>query len=202
MADLSRVPEPAHVATCLEALKTATAGAHARIEAVARMADLTAPGVTLAHYGAVLQRMHAHFARHEPALFAALAPHLPPGTLERRANLAALEADLHSLGLAPLPAAGPAAAFLCPATAAGWLYVHEGTGLGGLVVLKGLREHLGDELRGATRYYQRHGKATAALWRETRALIAGLLPDPAARTRAIAGAEAAFTAMQAELTRA
>ncbi|PTV94531.1 heme oxygenase [Rhodobacter aestuarii] len=198
MVDLSRVPEPAHVDHCMTVLKEATSAAHARIEAVSVMRDLTAPEVTHAQYTAVLGRLHAHFARYEPVIHAALAPHLPPQSLAERAALPALEADLADLGL-DTATQTPAPPAPCPAHAAGWLYVHEGTGLGGLVILRGLRNSLGDELGTATRYFQRHGKATAMRWRETRALIAGLLPDEDRLALAVSGAEAAFAAMHLRL---
>ena len=187
-------PNTAHVDACLDALKAATAAAHARIEAVSTLSALAAPAPTLQDYGRVLQRFYIHFARNEPGLFACLAPHVPAAALARRENVAALRADLLDLGLKIPPVSaqpGPQS----PAEAAGWLYVHEGTSLGGLVILRGLRPHLGPALGTATRYYQRHGKATAATWRETRRLIASLLPDAAARDLALAGATQAFAEM-------
>lgn len=186
--------DAAAVAARLAALKGATMAAHARIETVPLLAALSLQAPTLQGYGAVLQRLHLHFARFEPGLFDCLAPHLPAQALQRRGSIAALRADLHDLGLEvpPVPALpGPS----CPAEAAGWLYVHEGSSLGGLVILRRLRARLGPALGDATRHYRRHGRATAATWQETRRLIAGLLPDDPAQDRAIAGATQAFAAL-------
>jgi len=190
--------ETLHADACLAALKAATREAHDRVEAVAGFARLAAPGVTIEDYGAALQRLHRHFARHEPPLLRRLSGHLPEAALAQRRSLEALSADLTDLGLAALPVL-PGPEIDSVAAAAGWLYVHEGTSLGGLVVLHGLRRHLGARLGSATRYYQRHGKETAQVWKETRRLIAGLLPDAEALAGAICGASAAFAAMQREI---
>lgn len=191
--------EPVHVTARLGALKAATAEAHQRAEATGWLARLTRPDVTLADYGIALQRLHLHFATHEPAILQSLQAHIPAAELARRETVAALRADLADLGLAVLPVL-PSLAPLCPARAAGWLYVHEGASLGGLLVLRHLRDHLGAALGTATRHYFRYGKATAARWQDTRRLIADQLPDEAALRRAVAGAEAAFAALAATMS--
>ena len=184
-------PDRAQIAACLGALKAATAAAHARIEASEPLARLTAATPTLSDYRTVLERFYLHFARHEPGILRALANHLPAQALAQRTHLAALRADLADLGGA-LPAVTDAPAPGGVAEAAGWLYVHEGASLGGLVVLRGLRASLGAALGPARRFYQGHGRQTAARWRETQALIAGLIADPVALGLALAGASRAF----------
>lgn len=179
------------VAACLAALKAATAAAHAQIEAVPALSALMSEGVTLHDHGAVLQRFYIHFARFEPGLFACLGRGLPRAALLRRENTGPLRADLQDLGL-PIP---PVVAQPGPETlaeAAGWLYVHEGSSLGGRVILRSLQARLGASLGTATRFHARHGKATAASWRETGGLIAALLPDAEALALAQAGARRAF----------
>ncbi|PYF06025.1 heme oxygenase [Rhodobacter viridis] len=196
------MPEPltaAFVAARLSALKQATLAAHRAIELRSPLARLIQPEVTLQDYGLALQRLHLHFSRHEEAVMRALQDHVPPPQLAQRRTLAALKADLTDLGLTA-PEATCATPPPSPASAAGWLYVHEGTSLGGMVLLRHLRQALGAGLGTATRHYARHGRGTAARWQETRRMIAGLLPDDAALAQALAGAMAAFAAMDAVMT--
>ncbi|ARE39247.1 bacteriophytochrome heme oxygenase BphO [Rhodovulum sp. P5] len=192
------LPEPekaAHADACLAALKAATANAHADIEDVPRLAALISPDLTLRAYGEVLQRFHAHFAACEPDLLGCLSGVVPAEALEIRTKLPLLQADLADLDL-PVPRLAAQKGPDCAASAAGWLYVHEGTSLGGRVVLRSLQTTLGPSLGSARRYYEGYGKATAARWKESRRLIAGLITDETALERAIWGACRAFAQIE------
>lgn len=153
-------------------LKTATAASHRRLDA--RM-DFCGDGLTLERYGVLLQRFYGLFSVLEPRLAAvhgldALDLDLDLG---RCCRTAWLSRDLEVLGLHDArifeTASSP-----CPHLVAnvpealGCLYVIEGAGLGGQVILPCVQRQLGlTAARGCT-FFAGHGAATGERWRRLR----------------------------------
>ena len=177
-------------------MQAATDARHRAVEALPPLARLTAPDLTLADYADTLERLARHHARHETAVLGRLAEALPPEALSARRHLPALARDLADLGRA-MDDVEPAAGIATVAEAAGWLYVHEGATLGGLV----LRRAIVRSLPGAPlRHLGGYGRDTAPMWAETRRLISRCCPGDDDIDAGVAGACAAFDALAAEMS--
>ncbi|WP_053076698.1 biliverdin-producing heme oxygenase [Caenimonas sp. SL110] len=171
----------------IEALRSATARSHDRIESVLQLEG----DFSLAHYGAVLQGFAAFLDTWEPGVSNALPPHLKPWFAARtRGDM--VRRDLVSLQLArPAPArleidlASPAAVF-------GSLYVLEGSALGGQVISRRLLEVHGFTPDHGAAYFNGHGAQTGRMWREFRQRLDAEVDDCDAN-RAIASAVAIQT---------
>jgi heme oxygenase len=127
-----------------------------------------------------------------------LAERLPD--LDGRRRLAQIAADRADLGLPPL-ADLPPPAFTAEsepdlATALGWLYVAEGSNLGAAFLFKAAAKLGLDETQGA-RHLAGHPDGRAAHWRQFTAALDAAKLDADGEARAIAGAEAAFSQVQA-----
>lgn len=127
-----------------------------------------------------------------------LAQRLPD--LDGRRRLAQIAADRADLGL-PALADPPPPAFTADsepdlATALGWLYVAEGSNLGAAFLFKAAAKLGLDENLGA-RHLAGHPDGRAAHWRQFTAALDAAGLDEAGEARAIAGAQAAFSRVQA-----
>jgi heme oxygenase len=112
------------------ALRSATADAHARLDALFSSFDLADP----ADYGRFLQAQAGAFAPMEAALDAAGVTAIVPDWPDRRRSHA-LSADLSGLGLTePAPVAVPV--LTTEAAILGALYVLEGSRLGGALLVR------------------------------------------------------------------
>ena len=165
----------------LDALRTATASAHARLETAM---DLDSGHLTLARYGAALQVLHAVRAGWEPGLEA-----LHPGSTGPHRTW--LEQDLTTLAFPLLP---PAPA-LGGGDAEGWgvRYVLEGSALGGRVILRHA-ERLGLTPAHGARYFAGWGANTGPRWKAFLQDLEGTA-TPARQPAIVAGAVAAFSAL-------
>ena len=120
-------------------LKTATADRHQQLDAKVSL-DFTAPEVAIkANYGRLLLATYRFVGCIEKPLNDYLEKHAPAPWEHRADRLPALQKDLAGLSLA-LPAPEPAMAFTSLAQALGFLYVLEGSALGGRVLYKQLRD--------------------------------------------------------------
>jgi len=175
------------------ALRLATAATHQAVELLPGMVRLTGPDPSPADYRRYLRLMARVYGTLEPSLYAALSAPGAPGAsaadrrspglaaeriaaLGLRPKFPALCADLAMHGLAP-PAVAPD--LLSPPdlnTALGGLYVLEGSTLGGRVVARHLRKHLGDPLPGAT-FLDFHGDQAVAHWKRLGLVLDGLAAD-------------------------
>lgn len=160
---------------------------HEQVEATL---DLLDPALTPARLGAVLVRFHSFWAAAERVLDAwALATPALAGDLDwpRRRRTAALRVDALALGgqldrgAAPAPVAGPAT----DADALGWLYVSEGSTLGGAVISRRL-EPLGLAVRSFTPY----GEGPGPMWRRYHEVLDAWVADDEIRAHAVATAAA------------
>ncbi|KSB91618.1 heme oxygenase [Caulobacter vibrioides] len=127
-----------------------------------------------------------------------LADRLPD--LDGRRRTAQIAADRADLGLPDLadlpPPAFTADAEPDLATALGWLYVAEGSNLGAAFLFKAAAKLGLDETLGA-RHLAGHPDGRAAHWRQFTAALDAAGLDEAGEARAIAGADAAFSRVQA-----
>jgi heme oxygenase len=183
-----------------DALRAATGAVHDRLHGVPAFARLAGGAITRGEYRALLARLHGFHAALEGALAAppGLAPALAGWGIDlaARRRSALLAADRLALGdaappdPAPIPPPGSAAA------AMGWLYVSEGSTLGGLHLARALDGLLGQAAEGR-RFLLGHGARHGAMWRDCCAAIEACGADPARRRAMVAGAVAGFEAFEA-----
>lgn len=157
-------------------------GLEARLDVFARAADPARRREMVARFLA--------FYRPAEAALARLLSHEPDLEFEARRKTPALERDLKTLNTAP-PADAPIRPPAGRCEALGFLYVLEGSTLGGRVIDKQLR------LRGLSSeglsFFQGYGEATGARWKAFCAVLERA-DDKAAAAR---GARSAFTQMEA-----
>ena len=146
--------------TARQALRQATDAAHERLHHLPAFASLAAGSIDRGDYIALLRRLLGFHGAVEAAL--AAAPCLRPFgiAIEERRRAPLLEADLDAMDAAP----GLAAPALVPpssaAAAMGWLYVVEGSTLGGRHLARGLDGLLGEDVAGR-RFLLGHARGTA-----------------------------------------
>ena len=170
-----------------EALRLATDETHRALDAWVMAAN---PFASLDRYGAFLRMqhdIHRDVARPyaDPALNV-----LIPG-LSRFARLEAVTQDLADLGLALHDLDPPAAEGAGLPEALGWLYVVEGSNLGGAFLLKAAKSIGMSETHGA-RHMVDPEEGPAAVWRAFKAGLEAPVLTPAEEARVIEGAQAAF----------
>ncbi len=183
-----RVPSqnPANLAPrgLLETLRLATAQAHAAVERLPAMARLTSSEVTLADYRGYLCAIARLYGTLEAPLYAALRSGLPPDlqsspgaepALGLRPKLPTLMRELEAHGLPiPTPTTGELPVPADLSATLGGLYVLEGATLGGRVIARHLRRHLGDAIpEGGLLDF--HGESTSAVWKGFGAALDGLV---------------------------
>lgn len=170
-------------------LKQATSRAHEALDADIMRFD---PFGSAQRYGCFLQMQYA-FHRDVAALFEdatlnRLFPHL-----KERSRLAQVIADLQDVGvpLPDLPApVFSAASFSLPA-AIGWLYVEEGSNLGGAFLYK-MAARLGLHCSHGARHLAPHPEGRAPNWRGFVAQLNAVALDASAEAQVIAAACDAF----------
>lgn len=180
----------------LPALKSATAGHHARVEALMPSLDALA---TPAGYAAALRALHAFHAAWEPAVWRA--PGLAEAGLDEgaRRKLPLLERDLRALAVAPCRVRPPAPAVPDAAAALGALYVLEGATLGGRVIHRHVAGPLGLTPERGGAYYHGYGAATGARWKELGEGVRRYVAAYGGEARVVDGAVACFAALEAWL---
>jgi heme oxygenase (biliverdin-IX-beta and delta-forming) len=175
-------------------LKRETASAHARIE---RELDLPRRIGSAVSYRRLLERFHGFHAEWEARArrFLAAEP-----IFAGRWKTALLEADLRTLGMdesaiAGLARCSPLMRLSHPADAWGAAYVVEGSTLGGAVIAKAVRRHLGFTADRGCAYFAGYGRHSAARWRIFTEKL-DLLASPEIDERVIASALATFERMR------
>lgn len=169
---------------------------HERLHGVPAFARLASGRMTRDEYRALLARLHGFHQALEAAL--AAAPSLSPWGIDlaerRRSPL--LAADRAALGdtAPPLPAPIPPAA--SAATAMGWLYVSEGSTLGGRHLARALDPLLG-QARAGRYFLLGHGERHGVLWRECCEAIEACGADPRQRQAMVSGALDGFHRFEA-----
>ena len=189
------VHEEAALATVARLLKERTAEIHECVEA---RLDLTDPALDPARLRDVVVSLHGFWAGTEPALDSWAAAH-PEHAAElrwrRRRRTERLAADVAALG-GPVGPAAPAV-FDRPDTAAvlGWLYVAEGSTLGGAVITRALNR-LDPGLR--LGFFAPYDEGPGPMWKAYQARLATWTGDDDLRAeRVVAAGVATFTALAA-----
>ncbi|MNV13526.1 Heme oxygenase [compost metagenome] len=174
-------------------LKSATHGTHDRLDKRIMAADIFADREQFVGFLRVQYRFHRDIAPlyDDPAL-AALIPELG-----ERARLLRIANDLSSLGhVVPNLTQPPAAADLSLYQALGWLYVAEGSNLGGTVLFKLARERLGLNQQLGANHLAAHPEGAARHWRQFTAALDAVPMNAAQEQDVITGAERAFTTVR------
>ncbi len=196
MEDVKTQAPPTAEQQFLSELRAATGDRHKALEATPLSTKLVSKGVTEGDYANYLLHMQGVIAFCEERVF--------PVTeylfsdMEERSKLSAIEADIEVLdGKAKLPAAVPPYTPSMPqgdvAFALGYMYVIEGSTLGGRMLLNHVKSVLGfDEHKGA-RFFAGYGADTGQLWKEFLRVLSGYAVTNNCTGRIVAGARAAFT---------
>ncbi|THF60181.1 biliverdin-producing heme oxygenase [Pseudothauera rhizosphaerae] len=170
-------------------LKAATHATHDVLDKRVMAGDIFASRDHFARFLRVQYRFH----RDIEALYAdpALAALLPD--LAARCRRPQVAADLTALGQ-PLPPPAPArlTAGLPLPEALGWLYVAEGSNLGGTLLYKWAHEKLGLDQNCGASHLAAHPEGAARHWREFTAALDAVALSPAQEAAVIAAAEEAF----------
>lgn len=178
-------------------LKEATRDTHDRLDKRIMAEDIFASQAQFARFLRVQYRFH----RDVDALYTKpeLVPLLPE--LDARRRLAQVTQDLRDLDT-PLPAEAPGKLDSSTALpeALGWLYVAEGSNIGGTVLYKLASSKLGLNAEHGARHLAAHPDGAARHWREfTRALDEIALSEDE-EARVFAAANQAFATVQGYVT--
>ncbi len=160
--DLAAAPQPT-----ARALREATKEAHERL---GRALPLTSPELTLDTYRVVVEAYYGFHAPLEPRLVAAAATSDGAVPIRGREKLWRLRRDLRALGstdgrIAALPQCSWVPDVSTVQRTLGCLYVIEGATLGGRIVARSVREHLGLGPSTGASFFEGYGPATGAMWR-------------------------------------
>lgn len=169
-------------------LKAATRDSHGALDKRIMAGDIFASREQFARFLRVQYRFH----RDIEALYgSAQLDALLPG-LEGRRRLAQIGRDLSDLDQrVPAPAASPLAADLPLPVALGWLYVAEGSNLGGTVLFK-MAAKLGLHADFGARHLAAHPDGAARHWRQFTAALDSVVLDAQQEQQVIDAADAAF----------
>ncbi len=163
-------PTDSSACPLLDALRQETRPLHRQLEANSRMRELISSDLTLEAYGEILLRYHALIATIECCLGAyhdawdhyAYDPN-------SRVKLPRIEQDLRTLNLEPRPPVNVLGTerLLTDSFPAmvGTLYVTEGSSLGGQVISRHLKQHLGLSPDNGAAYFNGYGPDTREHWR-------------------------------------
>lgn len=175
-------------------LKLATHAVHDMLDKRIMAADIFASRDRFARFVRVQYRFH----RDIDALYAHVGLQALVPALDERRRLARIVEDLADLGHAlPLHAsAGPFADAALP-QALGWLYVAEGSNLGGIVLYKLASDRLGLGREFGARHLAAHPDGVARHWREFTAALDAVVLSASQEQQVVAGAEAAFRSVHA-----
>ena len=184
----ARTAEGAPGLTRSQRLKAATRGSHDALDKRIMAGDIFGSRSQFARFLRVQYQFHSVV----DALYAsqALRPLLPD--LDGRRRLGKVARDLADLGQ-PLPevsVTSPLTGAPLP-TALGWLYVAEGSNLGGTVLFK-MAARLGLDAGFGARHLAAHPDGAARHWREFTAALDGVVLTPGQEQQVIDAADEAF----------
>jgi heme oxygenase len=169
------------------ALRSATRGPHGRLEAALPLTD---PGLTLREYRVIVEAFLGFYAPLEERVVALARDGAHGLAIEGREKVGRLRLDLRALGagdqaLSALLMCPHVPDVATPGAALGCLYVVEGATLGGRVVGRALREHLGLGPANGAAFFDGYGVETGAMWASFRVQLEAS-PWPRAETLAAA----------------
>jgi heme oxygenase len=150
------------------ALRDVTGELHRRLE---RALPLTDVGLTLDAYRVVVEAFFGFYAPLEAHLAVVAGTSAETVPMRGRGKLGRLRADLRALGssdadVETLPRCGYVPETASLARAMGCLYVVEGATLGGRVIVRALRDHLGIDRATGAAFFDGYGVETGPMWRE------------------------------------
>lgn len=199
---LKRSPGPVPGGSARDALRAATGAVHERLHGVAAFARLAGGAINRDEYRALLARLHGFHQALEAALASGPAAGSGPGVAAWGIDLAArrrsplLAADRAALGDTSPPLPAPIPPIPCAAAAMGWIYVSEGSTLGGRHLARALDPLLGEAMAGR-HFLLGHGARHGAMWRDCCAAIEACGAEPARRQAMVAGAVEGFLRFEA-----
>ncbi len=152
--------------TRMERLRESTRLVHARLEG---SLALVQPGLTASRYLRVLEAFYGFYAPLEPLVMRAVAQDGAALALELRVKAPLLEADLSRLlrtraQIDELPRCTDLPRVAQRSQALGALYVMEGATLGGQIIGRYLRDHLGIDAASGALFFAGYGVETRARW--------------------------------------
>ncbi len=174
-------------------LKAATNATHGALDKTIMGGDIFANRAQFAKFLRVQYRFHRTIdALYDNELLAALIP----GLSERR-RLARIAHDLGDLGeTRPAPEAGKLEKDTPLPTALGWLYVAEGSNLGGAVLYKLARDKLGLDKDFGVTHLTAHPDGASRHWRQFTGALDAVALSPAQEEEVVRGAEDAFRSVR------
>ncbi|MCD9033842.1 biliverdin-producing heme oxygenase [Luteimonas sp. Y-2-2-4F] len=174
-------------------LKAATREAHARLDARIMAADPFADRARFARF----LRLQYRFHRDVDGLYADPALHALLPDLPSRRRLSRIAGDLADLGQPLPPEAAPRPGEAPPLPVAlGWLYVAEGSNLGGAILYR-MAAGLGLDAGFGARHLAPHADGPARHWRGFTAALDAAALTPAQERQAIDAARDAFETVHA-----
>ncbi|WCE03597.1 biliverdin-producing heme oxygenase [Pseudoxanthomonas sp. JBR18] len=181
------------IAARSQRLKAATHATHDRLDKTIMARDIFASREKFAKFVRVQYRFHRDIdALYGNEALVALIPNLG----ERR-RLLKIATDLSDLRQAlPLPVPGKLDNGTSLPTALGWLYVAEGSNLGGTILYKLASQKLGLGSGLGASHLAAHPDGAARHWREFTKVLDSVPLSPAQEGEMVLGAEAAFRAVQ------
>lgn len=178
----------------LEALRDATSAKHKALDEIVPLMNTTLTERQLACYLNDIAQFHQGFEKHINRIL--------PDTLEQwhfQARWPLIRSDLAVLGIntpsgtSEVVLDWASVDFLSDAVLAGWLYVIEGSALGGAVIHKHLCQVLGAEKTDQLHFFRPYGSNPVSHWRAFQALLLTVAnAHPSAGTQIIAAANQAF----------
>ncbi len=173
-------------------IKTETADLHRQTEHSRLSLALMSEGVTEEDYAAYLARMRDIVAYYENSVFSNLSEIIPD--IEHRRKLHLLEADLAAYEEEVRPFSLPHSD--SSTTLLGYMYVLEGSSLGGALIHKHLRSHI--DVPG--NFFNCYGNDLSARWKSFLDIIGTYGLDEKAAEEIIKGARIAFDKIHAHLS--
>jgi heme oxygenase len=189
-------------ASILQRLKEETQTHHHSIEHAIPVMD---DALTEAEYVEILKRLYGFYRTFERAIESLPKLQEVVPDLSLRHKLELLKRDLEFYGLEdvdmealPVPTAAPFKD--SEFEALGALYVMEGSSLGGQLISKHLRVHLGLTADTGAAFYNAYGVNTGKMWQAFKNYLKAHVQTETQQDQAVRGAQATFTALQEWIT--
>lgn len=178
--------------TLSQLLKVHTRRDHDATEESLRSREILTGSFSLAQYRRLIETMFIFHAKYEERIFSMAKKIIPPDfDLAARRKLPALQHDVKALDInvstdrtSPLD--------LDEFNALGFLYVMEGSSLGGQVILKSISRLPDIASKNALHYYSGYGERTGTMWLEFKNVLDNIQTDERSRKQVIEGASSAF----------
>lgn len=185
-------------------LRSSTQARHDRLNQHVLLSGLLQPGYSLANYRRLLLTLNRLYSGLEPELTAFANGSAVVFDFAPRVKLPWLQADLRHFRVDPALFESALAPLCTPTIASigefvGTLYVIEGSTLGGQMIAKCIRQHLGLTPSGGARFYYGYGEATASMWQGFIEFAESIVEDPAQVAAAEIASGSVFELFQQQL---